>query len=142
MSTPPNDPTAGTRPHQGWSDEQVEQVVGNLLRVGVILSSLIVLTGGILYLWQDGSRPARQEIQGPGDRESVRRVGDVLREAWHLQSEALIELGLLLLIATPIARVVFSVVAFAGQRDFTYVLITLLVLVILIYSLFSGHVHD
>jgi uncharacterized membrane protein len=51
----------------------------------------------------------------------------------------LIPLGLLLLIATPVARVAFSVVAFARQRDATYVAITFTVLALLLYSLFSVH---
>jgi uncharacterized membrane protein len=50
----------------------------------------------------------------------------------------LIQLGLLLLIATPVARVVFSVAGFAIERDWMYVVITLLVLLTLLYSLASS----
>jgi uncharacterized membrane protein len=56
-----------------------------------------------------------------------------------LNSRGLIMLGLLLLIATPVARVIFSAFAFARERDFTYVCITLIVLGVLLYSLFSGY---
>src|SRR5947209_3872482 len=133
MSTPP------PQGHPGWSDERVEQVIGNLLRCGVILSALVVLLGGVLYLYQEGRGPAPSELL-KGDRAGpFRRVLDVARDVRSLRGEGLIELGLLMLVATPIARVVFSVVAFAGQRDLVYVLITLLVLGILLLSLFSGH---
>ena len=51
----------------------------------------------------------------------------------------MIQLGLLVLIATPIARVAFSLVAFALQRDRIYVIVTLIVLAVLLYSLTGGH---
>jgi len=54
-----------------------------------------------------------------------------------MHAHGIIQLGLLLLIATPVARVAFSVVAFAAERDWLYVAITLIVLAILIYSLTS-----
>jgi uncharacterized membrane protein len=56
-----------------------------------------------------------------------------------LHGRGLIQLGLLILIATPIARVAFSVVAFLYQRDWTYVVVTLIVLGLLVYSLLGGH---
>ena len=54
----------------------------------------------------------------------------------HLGGRGIIQLGLLLLIATPVARVVFSVIGFVRQRDFVYVVLTLIVLAVLLYSLF------
>jgi uncharacterized membrane protein len=64
---------------------------------------------------------------------------EIVQQASDLRGRGLIQLGLLLLIATPVARVIFSVFAFARQRDATYVLITLIVLAVLVYSLFSGY---
>ena len=51
-----------------------------------------------------------------------------------MQGSGIIQMGLLLLIATPVARVVFSVFAFAVQRDSLYVAVTLVVLVVLALS--------
>jgi uncharacterized membrane protein len=51
-----------------------------------------------------------------------------------------IMLGLLLLVATPVARVVFSVAGFLRERDFLYVVLTLIVLAVLLSSLFFGEV--
>jgi uncharacterized membrane protein len=64
-----------------------------------------------------------------------------LREAlvWRPHAAAVIQLGLLLLVATPVARVIFSVFAFAWERDWLYVLLTLIVLAVLLYSLFAAH---
>jgi uncharacterized membrane protein len=133
MSTSPG------QQHAGWSDERIEQVIGNLLRLGVLISALVVLIGGVFYLYDEGGNPAPPEALKNGTPGQFRRVLDAARDVRELPRKGLIEFGLLLLIATPIARVVFSVVAFAAQRDHVYVFITLLVLGILLVSLFSGH---
>ena len=62
-----------------------------------------------------------------------------MREALAFQGSALIQLGLLVLIATPIARVILSVFVFLYERDWPYVFITLVVLGILLYSLLAGY---
>lgn len=125
------------RKHPGPSDERVEGVLGNLLRIGVISSAVVVLLGGLLYLM----REARQPIPDyhSFEPEQLRSPVHILREATALHPLGLIMLGLLLLIATPVARVIFSVVAFVLQRDYMYILFTLLVLSVLLYSLFSGY---
>ena len=70
-----------------------------------------------------------------GEPDPLRTIRGIILEARSLSGPGLIQLGLLLLIATPIARVVFSVFGFARQRDRLYVLITLVVLLLLTYSL-------
>jgi uncharacterized membrane protein len=129
-------------PGGGWNDEQVEQVVGNLLRLGVIVSALVVFAGGVLFLVRHGREKFEVEKLHEFKEEPAefRKPGLIVREAAAGRGRGLIQLGLLLLIATPVARVVFSAFAFLRQRDYTYVAITLIVLVVLLYSLFSGHV--
>jgi uncharacterized membrane protein len=61
-----------------------------------------------------------------------------LREAFSFQGRGIIQLGLLLLIATPVARVALSIVGFAAERDRMYVSFALIVLAILFYSLFGS----
>ena len=119
-----------------WSDERIDQWLGNLLRSGVILAATVVLVGGLLYVYKYGTTQPNYAIFH-GEPEVLRNVTGIVNNAWTLHSRGLIQLGLLLLIATPIARVIFSVIAFALQRDRTYVLVTLIVLAILLYSLFS-----
>ena len=118
------------------TDQRVEQVIGNLLRTGVILSVVVVLAGGIAYLIEHGSEPS-----GHHAFRSVppylRDVGQVVRAALSLDSRAIMQLGLLLLILTPVARVVFTVFAFLWQRDYLYSAITVAVLGILLFSLLS-----
>ena len=124
--------------NQGWTDEQVEQVLGNLLRVGVVVAAVVVAIGGGMYLAEYGTARADYGVFR-GEPEELRHPADILVEAWALRSRGVIQLGLLLLVATPVARVIFSVFAFARERNWLYVLLTLIVLGVLLYSLFAAH---
>jgi uncharacterized membrane protein len=122
---------------QKWTDQYVEELIGNLLQTGVIVASAVVLLGGTIYLTRHGlSKPQYHVFVGePTD---LRTLSGIVRDALTLRGRGIIQLGLLLLIATPVARVAFSVAAFAIQRDRLYVVVTLMVLAILLYSLTSG----
>lgn len=124
------------RPMGSWTDEHVEQIVGNLLRGGVLLAAGVVVVGGTLYLIRYGADSPNYQVFH-GEPTDLRGLTGILTDVVSLHRRALIQLGLLLLIATPIARVVFSVFAFAKQRDYTYVIVTLIVLGVLMYSLFG-----
>jgi uncharacterized membrane protein len=109
-------------------DERLEQIVGNLLRAGVVIAATVVLAGGVWYLAVSGpSVPDYHQFQP-----SVRHIRAL---AALPAPEAVILAGLLILIATPVARVAFSLIAFALERDRTYVVCTLIVLAILLYSI-------
>ncbi len=126
-----------TNNKRAWTDEQVEQIVGIILRSGVIVAALVVLMGGIIYLIRYGATfPDYRVFRGePPD---LRSLSGIVMDAFSFRSHGIIQLGLLLLIATPVARVAFSIVAFALQRDRTYVFVTLIVFGVLIYSLVGG----
>lgn len=66
-------------------------------------------------------------------------MSGIVADTFALRSRGVIPCGLLLLTTTPIARVMFAVVAFARQCDRTYVLVTLIVLAVLLYSLAEGY---
>lgn len=110
-----------------WTDEQVEEILGALLREGVLLAAAIVLIGASVYLRKYGSITPNYRMFR-GEPEDLRRIAGIVSAALALRGRGLIQFGLLLLIATPVARVVFSAFAFACQRDYTYVTITLIVL--------------
>jgi uncharacterized membrane protein len=120
---------------QGPHDEKMEQFLGNLLRAGVVLAATVVLAGGLLYLVRHGGeQPDYRVFRGePAD---LRSPSGIVVDAGKLKSRGLIQLGLLLLIATPVARVFLSAVGFARQRDWIYVGLTLVVLLALIFSPF------
>jgi uncharacterized membrane protein len=117
-----------------WTDRRVETIVGNLLRIGVTLSALIILAGGMVFLVRHGTEPASYRIFR-GEPSDLRHVRGIVRTALALRGRGIIQLGLLLLIATPIARVAFSLFGFAEEKDWMYVTFTAIVLVILLYSL-------
>ena len=117
-----------------WTDRRLEDVIGNLLRAGVLLAALVVLAGGILYLIHQGRLPADYRIF-QGEPTDLRQIGGIFRESMALHGRGIIQFGLLLLIATPVARVAFSIFGFAAERDRMYVVFALIVLLILLYSL-------
>ena len=121
-------------PAPRWSDAQLEQVMAKVLRAGVILSAAGVFAGGVHYLIRYHNMTPDYRIFR-GEPADLRHVGEIVQDALSWHSRGLIQLGLLLLIATPVARVAFSVVAFAAERDWLYVAVTLIVLAILLYSL-------
>lgn len=121
-----------------WTDEQVEQIVGNLLRIGVSIAAAVVSVGGLIYLIRHGTALPQYHVFR-GEPADLRTIPGILTDALSWRGRGLIQFGLLLLIATPVARVAFSVIAFARQHDRTYVVVTLIVLSILIFSLAGGH---
>jgi uncharacterized membrane protein len=117
-----------------WNDERLARIISVLLRTGVILSAVIVLLGGACYLVRHGSETADYHVFRGAPAE-YRSVGAILQAMGPSNCRAIIQFGLLLLIATPIARVAFSLVGFAMERDWAYVVITAMVLGILLLAL-------
>lgn len=120
-----------------WTDTKVENVIGNLLRAGVILSAAVVTIGAVVYLLHHGHSPADYRVFH-GEPGELRTLHGIISEAAALTGRGLIQFGLLLLIATPIARVAFSIFGFAAEKDRMYVVFTTIVLLILLYSLAAG----
>ncbi len=118
------------------NDKSVELFLGGLLRWGVFLAAVVVFAGGVWFVAQSYEVPQNYRTFR-GEPVELRGVPQILQQAIELHPLGLIQFGLLLLIATPVARVVFSVLGFALERDWMYVVITLLVLGLLIYTLTS-----
>jgi uncharacterized membrane protein len=116
------------------TDKRMDELMGFLLRSGVILAASIVLAGGAVYLARHPYPPINYHVF-QGEPQSLRTVSGIFSEAKAFHGRGLIQLGLLVLIATPIARVTFSVFAFIYERDWKYVVFTLIVLGLLLYSL-------
>ncbi len=95
--------------------------------------------GAIVYLVRNGgSTPDYSHFNaGPSD---FRSFSGVFKEALGGHGRGIIAVGLLLLIATPIARVAFSLVVFLLRRDRVYVAVTLLVLAVLLFGVVGGRV--
>ena len=112
------------------TDTRLEIIIGNLLRAGVAVAALLVFAGGVWYLADRGGAEISYEhfAESGGIRNLLALPGP----------EVVIMAGLLILIATPVARVVFSMAAFALERDWEYVALTSIVLAVLIYSIAVG----
>jgi len=116
------------------ADPRLQQVVGNLLRFGVLLAAAVVLMGGIAYLAAHAAAVPDYHVFR-GQPENLRSLAGIVRSALALDERGVIQFGLVLLVATPIARVAIAGVAFAFERDRAYVLVALLVLALLLWSL-------
>ena len=126
-------------PQKAWTDQQVENIVANLLRAGVILAGAVVAVGGVIFLFRHG-RNAPEYAHFTGEPAAFSTVSGILKGVASFRGRNIIQLGVLLLIATPVARVAFSAVAFMLERDRLYVAITLTVLGVLLFGLAGGHV--
>jgi uncharacterized membrane protein len=128
-------------PPSGWTDDRVEKIMAALLKAGVMLAGLLVLSGGILDLAKYGMMPReenralRGEAPTTAENPELFRFSGIITEAMAGRSRAIIQLGVLVLIATPISLVALAVIGFALQRDRIYVVISCIVLGVLIYSL-------
>jgi uncharacterized membrane protein len=126
-----------SRPGPRWTDQAVQQLIGRLLQFGVLLAAGVVVVGAALLLTQYGRTPVSYSVFR-GEPEQLRTIGGILRGAVALDSRAIVQLGLVLLIATPVVRVAFMLVTFMLQRDRTYVWISALVLALLLYGILFG----
>lgn len=122
---------------RSWTDRRMDIVIGNVLRSGVVLSALIILFGAVIYLVRHGHSLTDYRVFR-GEPSDLRSVRGILRDALALRGRGIIQLGLLFLIATPVARVAFSIFGFAEERDRMYVVIASIVLLVLAYSLIGS----
>jgi uncharacterized membrane protein len=119
------------------AQEHVEQMVGNLLRIGVLIAAAVTIAGGIAFMIHHGSLIPDHSVFR-GQPEMLSTLTGVIAGAIALEPAAIVQLGIVLLIATPVARVLLTLIAFAIQRDGMYVLISAIVLALLTYSLVVG----
>ena len=122
---------------QPWRDRRMEVILGNLLRSGVMFSALVVVWGACIYLSRHWREAADYKIFR-GEPSDFRTIPGMIESARGGHGRGWIQIGLLLLIATPIARVAFSIVGFSIERDRLYVAFTVVVLAILLYSLLGS----
>jgi len=114
-------------------DADLERVIGNLLRYGVLASSLVVLAGGIVYLVRHGAQlPQYHEFKGEPDK--MRKPVLIWEAVWRGEGRPLIILGLLILIATPIARIIFSIAGYLLEKDWLYAVLTVIVLLVILWN--------
>jgi uncharacterized membrane protein len=134
-------PGPGADPRRSSQDQRLEVAIANLLRIGVFLAAALVLAGGVMAMRHSGiPAPDYSRFRPPGHPQNTALVSlsFIFGELRHGSSTGIIGLGLLVLIATPIARVLFALAGFARERDRLYTVISFVVLAILVFSLLRG----
>jgi uncharacterized membrane protein len=120
-----------------------ELLISGLLRTGVIVSLSVVIAGVLLSFLHhpdyvsSPSELLRLTRPGAAFPHTLRDVASGLRE-WR--GQAVIMIGLLLLMGTPVLRVAVSILMFFYERDWVFVAITSVVLLLLLTSFLLGRV--
>lgn len=117
-----------------FADRDVQLILGTLLRVGVISAMAVVFAGGVIYLLSNYASVVDYHVFD-AHKSGLSSMAAVYKGVIEFDGRAIIQFGTLLLIFTPVARVVFSVFSFLIERDYLYVVIGLLVLVVILISL-------
>jgi len=119
------------------TDYDIEQLIGQVLRYGVLISGTVAIIGGIWYLFQKGSGIADYRTFN-GEPASFTSLTGILKGLGSGSATEIIQFGVVILIATPIIRIVFSLISFMLEKDRLYIVVTLIVLLIILFSMFGG----
>ncbi len=130
--THPNGPARGAR----YTDQEIDEAIGRLLQLGVLVAAVVVVVGAVALFIARGHLPA-DFASFRGEPASLNGVHRIIAAALRGDSAAIVQLGLVLLIATPIARVAVTIVAFWLQRDRLYVFISAIVLLVILFGLIA-----
>lgn len=127
--------SAQNSPNQ-WTDERMDGIISVILRTGVLLACAVVVIGGVFYvIHHRGPLPDYHVFRS--EPANLRGLRGIFHGLFVALGRNWIQFGLVVLVATPLARVAFSVFAFFKERDWTYVVLTLIVLGVLVGSFFA-----
>lgn len=127
-----------------WLERDVELYIGKLLRYGVMLSCAITFLGGIRYIYQNQNTDLVSKYAPTTDKENfgvnfeLRHFSSIWDGVLSFDGASIIQFGVIVLIATPVIRVLFSAIAFLIEKDYMYVVITLIVLFIILANMLLG----
>jgi uncharacterized membrane protein len=126
-----------SKPHK-FKDTDIQSIIGWVLRIGVLVSMAIVFVGGLIYLSRHGHEMANFQLF-KGIPKFIQTEPGIVDGILNFRGRAIIQAGIILLIATPIMRIIFSAIGFVLERDYLYIGITIIVLGIIFFSMFTGH---
>jgi uncharacterized membrane protein len=122
------------------TDKNMQYALAKVLRIGVWLATATIALGGMVYLYSKASTKVVFDIFKPQDTAYI-SVPTILNGLTIGNGLAIVQLGVLLLIFMPIIRVIFAVVSFLKEKDYLYVTIGTLVLLIIFLSSYFEVVH-
>jgi uncharacterized membrane protein len=120
-----------------FDDARMELIMGRLLQAGVLLAAGVVFAGGVVYLFAHAGERSNYRVF-VARPVGLRHPNALLAGVAAGDASAIIQLGILLLVATPICRVIFAVLAFMREGDRLYVAVSLIVLAVLLFGMFRG----
>jgi uncharacterized membrane protein len=122
-----------------WTESNMESFIGKTLRFGMFASCAITLLGGVIYLLHSNNvTPDYSPENFSGAAPYLREFSSIIPHIMDADGAAIIQLGVIALIATPIIRILFSAIAFLLEKDYLYAGITLFVLAIIIANMVLG----
>lgn len=127
--------------HEKFGEKDFQTIIGNLLRYGVWISLSVAFIGGIVYLMHHGQEIEDYSVFKENDRNIFEVISTVINGAIDGRGEYLIFFGIILLFLTPVLRVLLSLFSFTIEKDYLYVVITLIVILIIITSISFGFSH-
>ena len=127
--------------HEKFGEKDFQTIIGNLLRYGVWISLSVAFIGGIVYLMHHGSDIENYSVFKENDRNIFEVISTVYQGVLQGNGEYLIYFGIILLFLTPVLRVIFSLFSFFLEKDYLYVVITLIVILIIMTSISFGFSH-
>ncbi|OBW42437.1 hypothetical protein AB670_01193 [Chryseobacterium sp. MOF25P] len=123
-----------------FTDVDLNRSVGNLLRLGVILSVITSLIGFVKLFMEGFEMPKKYNLLNMGTSSDK-----VWSHFWETlckgEGMAIIQLGILMLIFTPLMRIIFALIGYLKEKDYVYVIISSIVLAIMAISFFTGYAH-
>jgi uncharacterized membrane protein len=121
-----------------FDDRRMEIIMGRVLQIGVLLASFVMLAGGIIYTLAHHAETPNYRVFS-SEPQNMRHMGGIIDGIRTADPAAIIQLAVLLLIATPIARVVFALIGFTIERDKLYMFVSSAVLAVLLFGFFRSH---
>lgn len=125
---------------KNFTDVDLNRSVGNLLRLGVILSVAISIIGFVKLFLEGFKMPKNYSLLETGSS-SEKLWGQFWESLCKGEGMAIIQLGILVLIFTPLMRIVFALIGYLKEKDYIYVIISSIVLAIMAISFFTGYAH-
>lgn len=119
-------------------EQYVEKIIGNLLRTGVLLAAVVALAGAGLFLYRHGKEVPHYHFFH-SEPKDLRTPDGIFHDTLEVKSRGIILAGMLILIATPVLRVAFAMFAFLWLKDRLYMVISLIVMTVLLFSLLGKH---
>ena len=121
-----------------FKDKDMQAIIGWVLRLGVVVSMTVVFIGGVIYLYRHGHTVADYR-KFSGVPEFLQTPRGILNGIVTFRGRAIIQAGIVLLIATPVIRIICSAIGFIMEKDYMYTGITIFVLMIIVIGMFTGH---